>query len=116
MKKCILFMSLLILIILSNTGCTTRVSEKDSTVQVKITDEYHRNFSATPMFVNGSYVLITRPGESKITVEYDNIKYEFTEEAVYEKYHDKVGEYVNATLTETKYDDGTIERRITSLE
>lgn len=87
-------------------------------MQVKVTDEYHRA-AYTTMYYSPVYKIVlpqTYPAVYKITVEYNGVEYSISGSDTYNKYSDKIGEYVNGTLETKKYDDGTIRYDIISLE
>lgn len=111
---CVIFLSLIIAFVL--VGCAKCISTETSTVQVKITDEYYHCAHTTPVFNGKTTIIITHPATYKITVEYDGGKYSIFDMRTYNKYHDRVGEYVSGTLEKKKYDNGTETYDITELE
>lgn len=103
-------MSVIAILIFSLSGCRECISTETSTVQVKITDEYYRGARYNPA------TKMMQPSKHIITVEYDDVEYEFYGSDVYDKYYDKVGEYINGTLETRKYNDGTVRYNIIDLE
>ena len=118
MKKKILYsLTLLLVFMFILTGCAKCISVETSTVQVKITDEYHRA-AYTTMYHNPAtktMMLQSHPAVYRITVEYDGIEYNISGSNTYNKYSDQIGEYVNGTLETKKYDDGTVRYNIVDL-
>lgn len=116
MKK-IICISLICCILLTLVGCKKCISTETRTVQVQIVDQ-HYTPSYTTVYPNPAthaMSVIGHPAAYRITVEYDEVKYEFTEEDIYDKYHDKVEEYINGKLVIKKYDNGTIKYVITEI-
>lgn len=110
MKKTLTILLTMLILTFSLVGCAKCISTETSTVQVKITDEYHRGvrFSAATK--------TTRPAVYRITVEYDGVEYDISGSDTYNKYSDKVGEYTSGTLQTKKYDDGSVKYDIIELE
>ena len=116
MKKLLCIISTMLILIFTLTGCAKCISTEMSTVQVKVTDEYYMPMYTTPIFNGKLTTVITHPAVYSITVEYDDVKYDISGSDTYDKYFDKVGEYVNGTLETKKYDDGTVRYNIVGLE
>lgn len=116
MKK-IMCISLICCMLLGLVGCKKCISTETKTVQVQIVDQHHTSSYTTvhPNPVTHSMFTMVHPATYCITVEYDGVKYKFTEEDIYDKYHDKVGEYINGKLVIKKYDNGTIKYVITEI-
>lgn len=106
----------LVFVFTSLTGCAKCVNTEISTVQVKITDEYYRPMYLTPVLSGKTTIIVHQPAVYKITVEYNGFKYNISDSDTYNKYSNKVGEYVNGTLEIKEYDDGTIKYNIIALE
>lgn len=116
MKRNILMIMVVAFFIISLTGCAKCISTETSTVQVKVTDEYHRAMYTTPIFTGKTTIITTHPAVYRITVEYNGVEYDISGSDTYDKYSNRVGEYVNGTLETKKYDDGTVRYNIISLE
>lgn len=116
MKKILCIISTMLILIFVLTGCAKCISTETSTVQVKITDEYYRAKHVRPFFNGKTTIVITHPAVYRITAEYNGVEYDILGSDTYNKYSDKVGEYVNGTLQTMKYDDGTVTYRIVELE
>lgn len=113
MKKKILYsLALLLAFMFILTGCAKCISTETSTVQVKIIDEYHRAAYTTMYYSPATKTMMpqSHPAVYRITVEY-NISGSNT----YNKYSDKIGEYVDGILETKKYDDGTVRYNIVDL-
>lgn len=115
-RKVLCMVSVLFILIFTLSGCAKCISTETTTVQVKITDEYHRSMYVIPVYNEKTTTLVTHPAEYRITVEYDGIEYVISGRDVYDKYSDKVGEYTNGTLETKTYDNGMIEYDIIDLE
>ena len=98
------------------TGCKKCISTETSTAQVKITDKYYRGVYTTPIFNGKTTTIITHPAVYEITVEYNGVKYSISGQKAYNKYCNRVGEYVSGTLETKKYNNGTERYKITELE
>lgn len=115
-QKVLCMVSVLFILIFMLSGCAKCISTETTTVQVKITDEYHRAMYVIPVYNGKITTLVTYPAEYRISVEYDGIEYVISGRDVYDKYSDKVGEYTNGTLETKTYDNGMIEYDIIGLE
>lgn len=115
-QKVLCMVSVLFILIFTLSGCAKCISTETTTVQVKITDEYHSSMYVIPIWNGTTTTLITHPEECRITVEYDGIEYVISGRDVYDKYFDKVGEYTNGTLETKTYDNGMIEYNIIGLD
>lgn len=117
MKK-FYYVLLLLILIFTLTGCAECISTETSTVQVKVVDEHYVADYTTMLYYPAIHTFIprTHPASYRITVEYDGIKYNFSDSETYNKYSDRVGEYVNGILEVRKYDDGTVRYNIIDLE
>ena len=58
----------------------------------------------------------SHPAVYRITVEYNSVEYDISDSDTYNKYSDKIGEYVDGILETKKYDDGTVRYNIVDLE
>lgn len=118
MKKVLYSIAMMIIFVFSLTGCAKCISTETSTVQVKITDEYHRTAYTTMHYNPATKTMMpqSHPAVYRITVEYDGIEYNISGSNTYNKYSDQIGEYVNGTLETKKYDDGTVRYSIVDLE
>lgn len=92
-KKTAVFILLTILFACSLIGCTKPAkveSTEDSTVQVKIVDQYYRGPYMTSMYTGKSFMYMPHPAVYRITVEYNGEQYYLTDKESYELYHDKI--------------------------
>lgn len=69
----------------------------------------------TPVFNGKTTTMITHPAVYRITVEYNGVEYDISGSNTYNKYSDKIGEYVDGILETKKYDDGTVRYNIVDL-
>lgn len=58
----------------------------------------------------------SHPAVYSITVKYNGVEYDISDSDTYNKYSDKIGEYVDGILETKKYDDGTVRYNIVDLE
>lgn len=100
----------------SLVGCAKCINTEQKIVEVKVVDEYHRGSYVTPILAGKVVVMQTNPEVNRITVEYNGIEYSISGRETYEKYSNKIGEYVNGTLEVRTYADGTMRYDILSLE
>lgn len=117
MKKKILYSLTLLVFMFILAGCAKCISTETSTVQVKIIDEYHRAAYTTMYYNSATKTMIpqSHPAVYRITVEYNGAEYDISGSNTYNKYSDKIGEYVDGILETKKYDDGTVRYNIADL-
>lgn len=118
MKKVLYSITMIFIFVFSLVGCAKCISTETSTVQVKITDEYHRAAYTTMHYNSATKTMMpqSHPAVYRITVEYNGIEYVISGRDTYDKYSNRVGEYINGTLQIKKYDDGTVRYDIVGLE
>lgn len=117
-KKTAVFILLTILFACSLIGCTKPAeveSTEDSTVPVKIVDQYYCGQYVTSVYTGKSFMYIPHPAVYRITVEYNDKQYYLTDRESYELYHDKIGETAVALLRTTKWDNGNVTYDIIGL-
>lgn len=87
-------------------------------VQVKVVDEYYRAAYTTMHYNPAIKTMLPQKHSAihKITVEYNGVEYNISDSDTYNKYSDKVGEYVNGTLETKKYDNRTVKYKVIGLE
>lgn len=118
MRKYLCVLLILLTFMLALVGCAKCISTETSTVQVKVTDKYHRAAYTTMRYNPATKTMLpqSHPAVHRITVEYHGVEYSISGSDTYRKYSTKIGEYVNGTLETKKYDDGAIKYRIISLQ
>lgn len=118
MKKVLYSIAMMIIFVFSLTGCAKCISTETSTVQVKIIDEYHRAAYTTMYYSPATKTMMPQSHSAvySITVEYNGVEYDISDSDTYNKYSDKIGEYVDGILETKKYDDGTVRYNIVDLE
>lgn len=117
-KKTAAFVLLTILLACFLAGCTKPAeveSTEDSTVQVKVVDEYYRGPYMTSMHNFKSFRYTPCLTVYHIAVEYNGKQYYLTDKESYELYHDKIGETADALLRTTKWDNGNVTYDIIGL-
>lgn len=90
-------------------------SAEDSTVQVKIVDEYYRDSYMTSIHNVKSFRYTPCLTVYHISVEYNGKQYYLTDKESYELYHDKIGETADTLLRTTKWDNGNVTYDIIGL-
>ena len=118
MKKVLYSIAMMLIFVFSLVGCAKCISTKTSTVQVKIIDEYHRAAYTTMYYRPATKTMMpqSHPAVYRITVEYNGVEYNISGSNTYNKYSDKIGEYVDGILETKKYDDCTVRYNIVDLE
>lgn len=116
MKKILFSLAILLTSVFVLTGCAKCISTETWTVRVKITDEYYSPMYQMPVFNGKTTMMITYPAVYRITVEYNDVEYDIFGHNTYDKYSERIGEYVDGILETKKYDDGTVRYDIVSLE
>lgn len=115
MKKSFNIMVIVCLIFLL-TGCKKCISTEYENIEVTIVDEYHRRAYSTPRRIGKTTTMRVHPAVYRITVEYNSIKYTISGKNTYNKYKEKVGQTIFATLEVRTYDDGSVKYDITGLQ
>lgn len=118
MKKTLTILLAMLIVTFSLVGCAKCISTEISTVQVKVTDEYHRTAYTTMHYSPATKTMLpqSHPAVYRITVEYDGVEYDISGSDTYNKYSDKIGEYTNGTLETKKYDNRTVKYKVIGLE
>lgn len=118
MKKLYISLVTIVLFIFMLTGCAKCISTETSTVKVKVTYEDYEAAYTTMYYSPATKTMLpmSHPADYRIIVEYNGVEYNFYDSDTYEKYSDRIGEYVNGTLMTKTYDDGTVKYKIVSLE
>ena len=107
---------LLVIVICLLTGCKKCISTETRVVQVQITDATYTPGYNTVISTGKTISLMYHQANYVIDVEYDGIEYSLYGYEIYQKYFDKIGSFVNATLEINKYDNGTQKYTITEIE
>lgn len=118
MKKLYISLVTIVLFIFMLTGCAECINTETSTVKVKVTDEYYKAAYTTMYYSPATKTMLpmSHPADYRIIIEYNGVEYNFYDSDTYEKYSDRIGEYVNGTLMTKTYNDGTVKYKIVSLE
>ena len=106
-----MFILLTILLACFFAGCAKLAeveSAEDSTVQVKIVDEYYRDSYMTSIHNVKSFRYTPCLTVYHISVEYNGKQYYLTYKESYEIYNDKIVETADALLRTTKWDNGNV--------
>lgn len=107
MKKIICFCLLGVCVLLA--GCAELISKETTQVEAIITE-----VDRDPMRIIGKVIM---PADFDIYFEYDGIKGSWDiNRKTYELYKDKIGDAIACNLITLTYDDGTIKRRLVSIE
>ena len=117
MKKIMSTGLVIVMICLCFVGCAKCIETDVNIEQVQIVDTYHRGEWIQPIIISGKlYTFIHHSSVYVIIVSYNGVKYEINGEKPYDKYKNRVGEIVNATIEKNSYDDGTIKYSVVALE
>lgn len=118
MKKFLYALTMLLVFVLTLTGCAKCISTETSTVQVKVTDKYYEEAFTTMVYnpILKTVLPQSYPETYRITVEYKGREYSFSDRDTYNKYSDKIGGYVSGILETKKYDNGKIKYYIIGLK
>lgn len=107
MKKIICFCLLGVCVLLA--GCAELISKETTQVEAIITE-----VDRDPMRIIGKVIM---PADFDIYFEYNGIKGSCDiNRKTYDLYKDKVGDTIKCNLITLTYDDGTIKRRLVSIE
>ena len=107
MKKIICFCLLVACVLL--VGCAQLVSEEAIQVEAIITD-----VDKDPMRMVGKVIM---PADFDIYFEYNGLKGSWdVNRKTYDLYKDKIGDTIKCNLITRTYDDGTIKKRLESIE
>lgn len=111
-------LTLMLMLAIMLVGCAKCINTETSTVQVKVTNAYHKASYTTMHYSLATKTMLpqTHAAIYKITVEYDGTEYDIRDRDTYYKYSDSIGESVNGILETKKYDDGTVKYNIVDLE
>ena len=116
MLKRLFALILLLVLLLTITGCAKLISTETEKVDVLITETNYQHAWSQPVIVNKVITLIHHPAQYEVTVKYDGIEYTLDDETYYKAYKDRVGETITGTLEIQTYDDSTIKKKIVALE
>lgn len=116
MKKTTCILLIMLLLVISLTGCAKCVSVVRKEVEVEVVDAFYSPTKITPVRVGKVWTYPVAPAKYRITVRYGGTARTFDDQFIYERYKDKVGSYVTGILETTTYDNGYIEARIVSLK
>ena len=94
------------------TGCSEIISEERLDIAVTVTDSHYSGAWTSIIPVGDIYVTTYYDAEYYIYLTYEGKEYSINDEDTYNKYKDKVGEDVKATLVVEKYDNTTTKSKI----
>lgn len=115
MKK-VLLVLLIVGITFSAVGCRKLVDTKYDSVEVTITDNYHRGMWLQPVRAGKVTTYITHPAVYHIMVEYNGVEYTISDYDIYDKYKDKMGQTTTGILETNIYDDNSVEYDIVEIK
>lgn len=107
-KKLLTILATTLLSISLLAGCRKEVSRQDTTVKVKVVNSYHKDRIPQIKIDSDGNPKITYIAEKNyVYVEYEGAEYTFSGEYYYQRYGQRIGSEIAATLRTIKYDDGT---------
>lgn len=116
MKKIISMSLVIIMISLCFVGCAKCIGTETNVEQVEVIDTYHRSAWIQPVVSGKVRTFIHHPAVYQVIVSYNDVEYRVNGKETYDKYKDRVGEIVNATIEKNSYDDGTVKYSVIALE
>lgn len=114
MKK-IMITILISIMVMNLMACAKCINTETKEVEVTISDSYHRGSYITFVKSGKVNVPITHSAVYHIQVTYDGATYTVSGSDTYNKYKDKIGERVKATLVTKTYDNGKTYNNITEI-
>lgn len=115
MKKNITIILTIAVICSCFIGCTKCIKTETYTDQVKIVDTHYVDGRWISAFNGKSQTLIYLPATYQVIVSYNDAEYTVDGGDVYNKYKDKIGNTVNATIEKKNYDDGTVKYSVVEI-
>lgn len=116
MKKVITIILTIVVICSYFIGCTKCINTETYADQVKIVDTHFVNGRWQPIFNGKSQTLIYIPATYQVIVSYDDAEYTVNGKDIYDKYKDRIGSTVNATIKKKNYKDGAVKYSIIKIE
>lgn len=116
MKKIISMGLVITMICLCFIGCAKCIGTETNVEQVEVIDTYHRSAWIQPLVSGKVHTFIHHPAVYQVIVSYNDVEYRVGGKEIYDKYKDRVGETVNATIEKNSYDDRTVKYSVTALE
>ena len=109
MKKIIAFVALLLILFIP-VGCKSAVKITENDVVARIDDKYFEESHV--MFVRVGNIMnqIHRPAEYHVVIEYDDRRYDFDDESVYNSY--EIGDEIKVIKEIKEYSDGSYTTKI----
>lgn len=109
MKKLIAFV-ILLLAILTSTGCKSAVAVTEETVTARVEDKNFEGASVTFVNVGRMTNQIHHPAEYHVIIEYEGRRYNFDNESIYNKYD--IGDEIRVVKEVKEYSDGSYKTTI----
>lgn len=116
MKKIISIGLVVIMICLCFVGCAKCIGTETSKEQVEIVDTYHKGAWIQPINAGKVSTFIHHPAVYQVIVFYNDVEYKVNGKETYDKYKNRLGETVGATIEKNSYDDGTVKYSVIALE
>lgn len=111
MKKRNVILLLLVIMILF-VGCSKVIQTQTITVLATITEIDYISDLILPVQCGQTTIYQTLPARYEITVEFGDIETTIDNEELYNKYKDKIGNFVMCDLITTHYDNGKISKEL----
>ena len=114
MKRILIFMLIAVLMVVL-TGCAKIIKTEYKTVDVEITDKYHRAAYLTPIRAGKVTTMVTHPAVYRIYVKYEGVEYTISGSGIYNQYKNKIGQTIKGKLRIDTYDDKTVRYDIVEI-
>lgn len=109
MKKSIAFV-ILLLAILTSTGCKSAVAVTEEIVTARIEDKNVKGASVTFVNIGRMVNQIHHPAEYHVIIEYEGRRYNFNNESIYNNYD--IGDEIKVAKEVKEYSDGSYKIKI----
>lgn len=116
MKKIISMGLVIIMICLCFVGCAKYIGTETSVEQVEIIDTHYISAWMQPVMTGKAHTFIYHPAVYQVIVSCNDVEYGVNGKETYDKYKDRTGEIVNATIEKNSYDDGTVKYLVIALK
>lgn len=114
-KKMLVMLFVIVMVVMTMTGCAKVVSEESFEAAVRIIDVDYDPAVIVPIKSGNVTIMQTTPADYDVTVEYAGVEYNVDGASDYRLAKDNVGSSMLAKIVKTRYEDGTVKFRVTGL-
>jgi len=114
-KKAMFVIFVIVILVMTMTGCAKVVSEETYEAPVRIVDTDYDPPVVRPMKSGSVIIMQTTPADYDVVVEYAGVEYNIDSRDAYNMAKDNVGSTMQATIVKTRYEDGTVTFNVTGL-